>query len=68
MLHQNSAQDAQKKAVQQGRRKGSGESVFLPNGEPLNNAREPLADFFRILLDEDRCASREQCNDAAVYR
>jgi hypothetical protein len=26
-------------------------TVLLPYGEPLNDARTPLADFFRILLD-----------------
>ncbi len=38
-----------KKAVQQGRSKRRG-IVLLRYGEPLSDARTPLADFFRILL------------------
>jgi hypothetical protein len=40
-----------KKAVQQGRSEQRGESCYLPYVEPLSEARTPLADFFRILLD-----------------
>jgi hypothetical protein len=40
-----------KKAVQQGRSEQSGESYSVPYVEPLSEARTPLADFFRILLD-----------------
>jgi hypothetical protein len=39
-----------KKTVQQGRSKQRGESYPLPYGEPLSDARTPLADFLRILL------------------
>ncbi|MCE3225179.1 MAG: hypothetical protein K0S58_3359 [Nitrospira sp.] len=41
-----------KKAVQKGRSERSGEYVLLPYGELLNDARTPLADFFRILLSD----------------
>jgi hypothetical protein len=40
-----------KKAVQQGRSERRGESYSLPYGERLSDARTPLADFFRILLE-----------------
>ena len=40
-----------KKAVQQGRSERRGESYPLPYGERLSDARTPLADFFRILLE-----------------
>jgi hypothetical protein len=40
-----------KKAVQQGRSEGSGKS-YLPYGEPLNDVKTPVADFFRTLLVE----------------
>jgi hypothetical protein len=40
-----------KKAVQQGRSEQRGESYYLPYAEPLSEARTPLADFFRILLE-----------------
>jgi hypothetical protein len=40
-----------KKAVRQGRSEGRGESYSLPYVERLSDARTPLADFFRILLD-----------------
>jgi hypothetical protein len=43
-----------KKAVQQGRSEQRGESYYLPYVEPLSEARTPLADFFRILLDSSR--------------
>jgi hypothetical protein len=43
-------QDAQK-AVQQGRSERRGESYSGPYGEPLSDARTPVAVFFRILLD-----------------
>ena len=39
-----------KKAVQQGRSEERGESYSGPYGEPLRDARTPLADFFNILL------------------
>jgi hypothetical protein len=39
-----------KKAVQQGRSEGRGESYSGPYGEPLSDARTPLADFFNTLL------------------
>ena len=41
------------KAVQQGRSERRGESVLTPYGEPLRDARTPLADFLRILLEPD---------------
>jgi hypothetical protein len=37
-------------AVQQGRSERSGEAYSAPYGEPLSDARTPLADFFSILL------------------
>jgi hypothetical protein len=37
-------------AVQQGRSERRGESYSVPYGEPLSDARTPLADFFSILL------------------
>jgi hypothetical protein len=43
-----------KKAVKQGRSEQRGESYYLPYVEPLSEARTPLADFFRILLDSSR--------------
>jgi hypothetical protein len=49
-----------KKAVQQGRSERRGEAYSVPYGEPLSDARTPLADFFRILLEAcvgDRCLS-----------
>ena len=42
-----------RKAVQQGRSKRRGESYSLPYVEPLSDARTPLADFFRILLETE---------------
>jgi hypothetical protein len=42
-----------KKAVQQGRSERRGESYSAPYVEPLSDARTPLADFFRILLEGD---------------
>jgi hypothetical protein len=41
-----------KKAVQQGRSEQRGESYSVPYVEPLSDARTPLADFFRILLEK----------------
>jgi hypothetical protein len=38
-------------AVQQGRSERRGESYSVPYVEPLSDARTPLADFFRILLE-----------------
>ena len=43
-----------KKAVQQGRSEQSGESYSVPYVEPLSEARTPLVDFFRILLEKRR--------------
>jgi hypothetical protein len=40
-----------KKAVQQGRNERRGEAYSVPYVEPLNDARTPLADFLRILLE-----------------
>jgi hypothetical protein len=40
-----------KEAVQQGRSEQKGESYSVPYVEPLSDARTPLADFSRILLD-----------------
>ena len=37
-------------AVQQGRSERRDESYSVPYGEPLSDARTPLADFFSILL------------------
>jgi len=37
-----------KKAFQQGRSERRGESHSVPYGEPLSDARTPLAVFFRI--------------------
>jgi hypothetical protein len=37
-------------AVQQGRSERRGEAYSAPYGEPLSDARTPLADFFSILL------------------
>jgi hypothetical protein len=45
-------QDAQK-GWQQGRSKRRGESYSVPYGEPLSEARTPLAVFFRILPEEE---------------
>ena len=39
-----------KKAVQQGRSERRDEAYSVPYGEPLSDARTPLAAFFRILL------------------
>ncbi len=39
-----------KKAVQQGRNKRRGDAYSVRYGEPLSEARTPLADFFSILL------------------
>ena len=41
-----------KKVVQQGRSERRGESYSALYVEPLSDARTPLADFFRILLEE----------------
>jgi hypothetical protein len=41
-----------KKAVQQGRSERRGEAYSAPYGEPLSDARTPLADFPRILLEK----------------
>ncbi|WHZ22140.1 MAG: hypothetical protein OJF47_001252 [Nitrospira sp.] len=41
-----------KKAVQQGRSERRGEAYACRYGEPLSEARTPLADFFRILLTQ----------------
>jgi hypothetical protein len=41
-----------KEAVHQGRNERRGESYSAPYGEPLSDARTPLADFFSILLEE----------------
>ncbi len=41
-----------KKAVQQGRSERRGESYSCQYGEPLSDARTPLVDFLRILLEE----------------
>ncbi len=48
--YQNSAQDAQKGRPARPQR-AKRRIVLLPYGESLNDARTPLADFFRILLD-----------------
>ena len=40
-----------KKAAQQGRSKRRGDAYSVRYGEPLNEARTPLADFFSILLE-----------------
>jgi len=40
-----------KKTVQQGRSERRGETYSVPYGEPLSDARTPLADFFSILLE-----------------
>ncbi len=47
-----------KKAVQQGRSEQRGESYSVPYVEPLSDARTPLVDFFRILLE--KCLHTEQ--------
>jgi len=47
-----------KKAVQQGRSEQRGESYSGPYGEPLREARTPLADFSRILLVKTSSISR----------
>ena len=39
-----------KKAAQQGRSKRRGDAYSVRYGEPLSEARTPLADFFSILL------------------
>ena len=39
-----------KKAAQQGRNKRRGDAYSVRYGEPLSEARTPLADFFSILL------------------
>jgi hypothetical protein len=49
--YQNSAQDAQKGRPARPQREKR-RIVLLPYGEPLNDARTPLADFFRILLEQ----------------
>ncbi len=41
-----------KKAVQQGRSKRRGDAYSVRYGEPLSEARTPLADFFSILLGQ----------------
>jgi hypothetical protein len=46
------------KAVQQGRSERRGESYSLPYGEPLSDARTPVADFFNSLLKEARTHRR----------
>jgi hypothetical protein len=53
-----------KKVVQQGRSERRGESYSVPYVEPLSDARTPLADFFRILLD-DRVAGGHGYMDLA---
>ena len=40
-----------KKAVRQGRSKRRGDADSVRYGEPLSEARTPLADFFSILFD-----------------
>ena len=40
-----------KKVVQQGRSERRGESNSVRYGDPLSEARTPLADFFSILLE-----------------
>jgi hypothetical protein len=49
--YQNSAQDAQKGRPERPQR-AKRRIVLLPYGEVLNDARTPLADFFRILLSD----------------
>jgi len=51
------SQDAQK-GLQQGRSKRSGDAYSLRYGEPLSEARTPLADFFSILLEVRSSTSR----------
>ncbi len=41
-----------RKTVQQGRSERRGESYSVPYGEPLSDARTPLADFLNSLLTE----------------
>jgi hypothetical protein len=41
-----------KKAVRQGRSKRRGDAYSVRYGEPLSEARTPLADFFSILLGQ----------------
>jgi len=40
-----------KKAVQQGHSEQTGEPYSVPYVEPLSDARTPLVDFFRLLLE-----------------
>jgi len=50
--YQNRPQDAQKGRPARPQR-AKWRIVLLPYGEPLSDARTPLADFFRILLEEE---------------
>ncbi len=60
---QNRPQDAQKGRPARPQR-AKWRIVLLPYGEPLSDARTPLADFFRILLD--RLVVREQVDGCGV--
>ena len=46
-----------KKAAQQGRSKRRGDAYSVRYGEPLSEARTPLADFFSVLLEVRSSAS-----------
>jgi len=49
-----------KKSVQQGRSKRSGDAYSVRYGEPLSEARTPLADFFNTLLEVRSSTSHHQ--------
>ncbi len=52
VLHQNRPKDAQKGRPARPQRTKR-RIVLVPYGEPLSDARTPLADFFRILLEQN---------------
>ncbi len=63
------ARRMRKKAVQQGRSERRGGIVLVPYGEPLSDARTPLAAFFRILLKMEGCdRMSDQKSDLALLK
>ena len=64
--YQNRPQDAQKGRPARPQR-AKWRIVLLPYGEPLSDARTPLADFFRILLDEAQTSHEFMWDRTGVF-
>ena len=60
--YQNRPQDAQKGRPARPQR-AKWRIVLLPYGEPLSDARTPLADFFRILLSRWNPLTKESLTE-----